>query len=148
LGERPWRNGAWSEAAFDRTALEAFIEERLDAEPETKRKVLTNYLYMLDSAGVLIDGKLQKPDFKAPWPVDATMLFWDRQIFDRSLLPSSGLKDFEELFFEHEIHKLLGADEKQGRAFAIAAHRDYSGRIRESRAAQLQSLEQLLLKAA
>jgi hypothetical protein len=148
IREFAWRNGAWMSAAFEERALEKFIEERIKGEPVTKRKVLTNYLYMLESAGVLVDGELQEPEFNAPWPVDATMLFWDRQIFDRNLRPSSGFKVFEELFFEHEIHKLLGTTEKQGRAFAMAAYRDYSGKAREDRFSQLQNLERLLSRAA
>jgi hypothetical protein len=76
-----------------------------------------------------------------PWPIYATQLFWDRKIFTGGgLSRSSGLKDFEAAFFDHEIHKLLGCGPEQGKAFVLGAFREYSGRVLEERFEQLDKL--------
>jgi hypothetical protein len=139
-----WRDGQWSGAAFTERTLTSFVDERIDGEAVTKRKVLTNYRYMIASAGVLVDGQIPKTDLRARWLTDATQLFWDRQVFTGELRRSGSAKDFEAAFFRHEIYKLLGCTSEEGRTIALAIYRDYSERILPTRIEQLEKLRTLL----
>jgi hypothetical protein len=118
-----WNDGQWREAAFTEYALKSFLEERIDGKAVTKRKVLTNYRYMLASADVLVDERIQPVDLRAPWLTDATQLFWDRQIFGGELHRSSDQKEFEAAFFRHEMYMLLGCTAEQGRVIALSTYR-------------------------
>jgi len=135
-----WKDGAWSGAAFEDTVLKQFIERRIEGQPVTKRKVLTNYRYMLESAGVTSDGAFQPVDLRQRWLVDAVQLFWDREIFDGTLSISAGQTAYEHCFMREEVHKLLGCDEPQGMAFVRAAYREYSAWRGEERSRQLRQL--------
>lgn len=139
-----WSSGQWRSAAFTERSLGSFLEEHIDGEAVTKRKVLTNYRYMLASAGVLVDERVQETDLRAPWVADATQLFWDREIFSGELHRSSSAKDFESAFLREEIYKLLPCTAEQGRAIALAIYRDYSERILPTRIKQLEVLRVLL----
>ena len=139
-----WRGGQWHSGAFTETSLKAFIAEKIVAEPMTRRKVFTNYRFMLTSAGILANGELQPTDFRSHWPVDAIQLFWDRQIFAGELAPTSDRSDYHATFIRHEVHKLLGCGEEQGRAFVFSAHRDYSAGRVSQRFAQLEKLKALI----
>jgi DGQHR domain-containing protein len=139
-----WKDGQWRSEAFAEDALKSFLDERIDGEAVTKRKVLTNYRYMLASAGVLVDGRIPKTDPRAHWLTDATQLFWDRQIFTGELQRSSKAKDFEAAFFRQEIYKLLGCTSEQGRVIALSVYRDYSERILPTRIEQLEKLRAIL----
>jgi hypothetical protein len=136
-----WSGGQWNSGAFTESSLKAFIAEKIEAEPMTRRKVFTNYRFMLASAGVLANGELQPADFKTHWPVDAIQLFWDRQIFVGELDPKSDRSDYHAAFIRHEIHKLLGCSEVQGRAFVFGAYRDYSAGRAAQRYDQLDKLK-------
>jgi hypothetical protein len=139
-----WSNGQWRSTAFAEHSLKSFFEEQIDGKAMSKRKVLTNYRYMLDSAGVLVDDKIQPVDLRAPWLTDATQLFWDRQIFTGELHRSSSAKEFEAAFFRQEIYKLLGCTPEQGRVIALSTYRDYFNRILPTRIEQLEKLRVLL----
>jgi len=135
-----WKDGAWTDSAFETDSLNKFIERNIDGEPITKRKVLTNYRYMLESAGILVDGNLEPLNLRERWFIDAVELFWDRQVFDGSLPAGASATIFEKLFFDHEIYKPLGCEEAQGRAFVRAAWPEYSKDRREHRFEQLRGL--------
>ena len=77
--------GEWPSHAFAERALTDFLDDRIVGEDVTRRKMLTNYRYMLESAGVISGDQLQPQDLRQRWYVDAVQLFWDRQIFDGSL---------------------------------------------------------------
>jgi hypothetical protein len=139
-----WNRGEWSSGAFTEQSLKAFLENSIDGEAVTKRKIRTNYRFMLKSAGVLIDKRVQPIDFRAPWLTDATQLFWDRQVFSGELHPGSKGKEFEAAFFRHEIHKLLGCTAEQGRAIVLATQSDYCERMLPARMEQLKDLRALL----
>ncbi len=139
-----WKDGQWTGAAFTERALASFLGERIDGEAVTKRKVLTNYRYMLASAGVLVGGLILRTDLRAPWLTDATQMFWDRQIFTGELHRSSKARDFESAFLRHEIYKLLGCSAAEGRTVALGTYRDYSERILPTRMEQLEKLRVLL----
>ncbi len=139
-----WKDGHWKSEAFTERALKSFLDMRIDGEAVTIRKVLTNYRYMLTSAGVLVEERVQHPDPRAPWLTDATQLFWDRQIFTGELHHTNSAKDFEGAFFRHEIYKLLDCSAEQGRVIALATYRDYSARILPTREKQLKMLRSLL----
>ena len=139
-----WSRGNWGAGAFTDASLKVFIFARIDAEDRTKNKIFTNYRYMLKSAGILIDGEFQPVDLTGRWPIDATQLFWDRQIFIGELDPKSDRTDYHAAFIRHEIHKLLGCSEEQGRAFVFGAYRDYSAEMAGQRFAQLEKLKALL----
>jgi hypothetical protein len=96
---------------------------------------------MIQRAGILEGNRLETRDFTSEWVLAAPQLFWDRQIFDGKLTRSSKSEDFEELFFEHEIYKLLRCDEIQGRAIARASLREYTTEKLANRFAQLEGLE-------
>lgn len=138
-----WEKGHWRSSAFEENAMEAFLDQILDAEPVSKRKVLTNYRFMLTSAGLLVDGQFQAPDLRKRWPVDAVQLVWDRNIFDGVLHPSSPQSAFEAALKDQEIFKLLGCDSAQLQAFARAAFREYGGERMAKRGAQIQELRKL-----
>lgn len=139
-----WADGGWKSEAFTEGGLKSYLDKRIDGEEVTKRKVLTNYRYMLISAGVLVEGRIQRSSLRAPWLTDATQLFWDRLIFTGELHRTSGAKDFEAAFFRHEIYKLLDCTSEQGRTIALATYRDYSERILPTRIEQLKKLKVLL----
>lgn len=139
-----WSGGGWGAGAFTKRTLKSFIEESIDGKPVTKRKLCTNYRFMLKSAGVLVDEQLQAIDFRSPWLTDATQLFWDRQVFGGELHPKSKVNDFEATFFRHEVHKLLGCTAEQGRAIVLATHKDYCQRMLPTRMEQLKDLRVLL----
>jgi hypothetical protein len=120
-----WLNDDWVEGAFADDTLEKFIDRRIEAEPVTKRKVLTNYRYMLESAGVLRNGKLQPCDLRQRWFIDAVELFWDRHIFDGILSATARRSVFEDSLIEYEIFKLLRCSKVQCQAFARAAFGEY-----------------------
>jgi hypothetical protein len=136
-----WRNGAWSNAALDETILTKFLEKHLDAEPVTRRKVFTNYQFMLGSAGVLINGKLQPPNYAQRWQIDAVQLFWDRHFFDGQLPSGATSRTLEEAFFDREIYKLLNCNATQARVFVRTAVREYLPKLLSSRADQVQTLK-------
>jgi hypothetical protein len=135
-----WKGGLWSDGAFRERSLQNFIRSRIKGQPFTRRKILTNYRYMLTSASILLDGTLQPVNFRQRWFVDAVQLFWDREIFDGALPIGAGERAYEDLISKHEVHKLLGCDENQGRAFARAAFREYSKATITRRFSQLQRL--------
>lgn len=139
-----WSGGKWGAGAFTDTSLKSFIAERIVGENVTRRKVLTNYRYMLTSAGFLANGKFLPDDHKGRWPIDATQLFWDRQIFSGELDPKSDRSDYHAAFIRHEIHKLLGCNVEQGRAFVFGAFRNYSTELAGQRFAQLEKLKGLI----
>ena len=74
IREVAWLKDDWMGGAFSEDALAKFIERRIEGEPVTKRKVLTNYRYMLESAGVLVDGEFQSVDLRQRWFIDAVQL--------------------------------------------------------------------------
>jgi hypothetical protein len=129
IREVAWRNGAWISDVFQERPLAVFLNQHLEGTPGTRRKVLTNYRYMLRSSGVLVRGKIQSGEQDIKWRIDAIQLFWDRQLFAGLLSPSSNRKTFETSFLDHEIYKLLRCSEEQGRAFVAGAFRDYSERV-------------------
>jgi hypothetical protein len=135
-----WQDGAWRTGSFIEPALRAFIDKRIDAEDVTKDKVFTNYRYMLISAGVLVDGKMQAAELESPWPYEAIQLFWDRQVFCGELHSSSGRGEFEAAFLRNEVHKLIGCTPKQGRAYVLRAYQDYSARWLPQRMEHLEEL--------
>jgi hypothetical protein len=141
ISDVAWRNGAWNTTAFDETGLTKFLEQHLDAEPVTQRKVFTNYQFMLESAGVLADGKLQPPNYAKRWYIDAVQLFWDRHFFDGHLPPSGSPRALEEAFFDREIYKLLNCNEVQARVFVRTAVREYLPKLLSSRVDQVQTLK-------
>ena len=100
----------------------------------------TNYQFMLESAGVLVDGVLQPPNYGQRWYVDAIQLFWDRHFFDGYLPPNGMPRTLEEAFFDREIHKLLNCDETQARVFVRTATREYLPGILASRVDQIEAL--------
>jgi hypothetical protein len=139
-----WKGGCWGSAAFTKQTLKSFLESRIEGEGVTKRKVRTNYRYMLASAGALVDEEVQRPNLRSPWLTDATQLFWDRQIFSGELHRSSDQKEFEAAFFRHEIYMLLGCTAEQGRAIALSAYRVYVTQLLPNRLEQLEKLRGLL----
>ena len=140
IREYAWKDGTWAGSAFEEQSLEKFFERFLEGTSATKRKVLTNYRYKLISAGVLVDGRIERAEQAIRWRIDAVQLFWDRKIFDGALSSSSSRKIFETLFLDEEVYKLLRCSEEQGRAYVAAAYRDYSDRF-ASRIMQLDSLK-------
>jgi hypothetical protein len=124
IRKRAWHHDTWSNAAFQNSVLEEFIEEHVQG--TSSHKVFTNYLYMLESAKVLVDGNVQNFDFRERWFLDAVQLFWDREIFDGTLRETGGVSTYRDRFFEQEIYKLLACSEAQAEAFIASAFREYS----------------------
>ena len=132
--------GAWPSTAFDERPLAIFLDEQIVGEAVTKHKMLTNYRYMLESAGVLVEGKLQPENLRQRWHVDAVQLFWDRQSFDGALPATSKISALEDSLIDHEVFKMLRCDKDQCRAFARAAYAEYSIGQGPARAAQIDAL--------
>lgn len=135
-----WDRDDWTEEAFSDERLFAFIERRVDAEPVTQRKVFTNYRYLLKSAGVLDEERLQPNNLRQRWFVDAVQLFWDREIFDGGLNSSAGLRTLETALIDKDVYKLLRCSKDQCRVFARAAFAEFSQGQAVERATQLQTL--------
>jgi DGQHR domain-containing protein len=140
IRKEAWHKDDWSEAAFSDKELSAWIELHVDAEEVTRRKVFTNYRYMLRSAGVLVDEHLQPNDLRQRWLVDAVQLFWDREIFDGNLKAAAGLPTLESALIDNDIYKLLRCSKDQCRTFARAAFAEFSTGQGADRVRQLQSL--------
>lgn len=143
-----WHDDDWAARAFLDKALMDFIEERIDAEPVTKRKVFTNYRYMLQSAGVLIGDVLQPRELRQRWLIDAVQLFWDRQVLDGKLPMTASLTTLEDSLVANEIYKLLRCDADQCIAFARAAYPEFSQGQAAHRANQITTLRDRGLIAA
>jgi hypothetical protein len=121
-----WKSGNWTSSVFDKSSLLKFFENHVQGTHETRRKMRNNYRFMLEHAGLLVDGKIQSTDFTTPYALNAPQLFWDRKIFNGTLRQSSPRSEFEDLFCKEEIYKLLNCGEDQGLALARAAFREYS----------------------
>jgi hypothetical protein len=132
--------GVWPATAFDEHPLADFLDEQVMGEAVTKHKMLTNYRYMLESAGVLVKGRLQPESLRRRWHVDAVQLFWDRQIFDGALPATARVSALEDSLIDHEVYKLLRCDKDQCRAFARAAYAEFSDGQGPARAAQIETL--------
>ena len=132
--------GVWPARAFDEQALADFLDDRIIGEAVTKHKMLTNYRYMLESAGVLVEDELQPENLRQRWYVDAVQLFWDRQIFDGALPATLKVSALEENLIDHEVFKLLRCDKDQCRAFARAACAEFSDGHGPARVAQIDAL--------
>ncbi len=132
--------GAWPTRAFDEKALADFLDERIVGKTVTKHKMLTNYRFMLESAGVLVEDELQPENLRQRWYVDAVQLFWDRQIFDGTLPSSARGPALEDSLMDHEIFKLLRCDKDQCRAFARAAYAEFSQGQGPKRVTQIDAL--------
>ncbi len=132
--------GVWPTRAFDERALADFLDERIVGKAITKHKMLTNYRYMLESAGVLVEDELQPENLRQRWYVDAVQLFWDRQIFDGALSATAKVSALEDNLIDHEVFKLLRCDKDQCRAFARAAYAEFSDGQGPARVAQIDAL--------
>jgi hypothetical protein len=140
--------GAWPANAFDERPLGDFLNEKIVGEVVTKHKMLTNYRYMLKSAGVLVDGKLQPVNLRQRWYVDAVQLFWDRQIFEGALGATAKISALEDSLIDHEAFKLLRCEKEQCRAFARAAYGEFSTGQGPARVAQIDALRSRGLTAS
>jgi hypothetical protein len=143
-----WFHSDWAEGAFAEHTLKRYIDRQIDAEPVTRRKVFTNYRYLLESAGVLVDGRLAPKDLRQRWLVDAVLLFWDRQLFDGSLPATASRSVLEDALIEHEIYKLMRCNEIECRTFARAAFGEYEEGQAVERLAQINILRDAGLIAA
>ncbi|HZL32265.1 MAG TPA: hypothetical protein VFC54_14565 [Pseudolabrys sp.] len=143
-----WMSDDWASDAFLDSALMTFIEENIDAEPVTKRKVFTNYRYMLQSAGILQGDALQPKNLRQRWLVDAIQLYWDRQILDGKLPSTANAATLEDSLVAQEIYKLLRCDIDQCIAFARAAYAEFSHGQAVHRANQVATLRDRGLIAA
>jgi hypothetical protein len=132
--------GAWPNRAFDEGAIADFLDSRIDAEPVTKRKMLTNYRYMLHSAGVLVNDELQSENLRQRWHVDAVQVFWDRLVFDSAVPANAKGSMLEEVLIDNEVFKLLRCDKDQCRAFARAAYAEFSDGQGAARVSQIDQL--------
>jgi hypothetical protein len=121
-----WKGGAWTNSVFEKQRLLEFFEEHVEGVHDTRRKMRNNYRFMLEHAGLLIDGKIQPTNVATLYAISAPQLFWDRQIFDGKLRSSSPQSEYEDLFLKHEVYKLLNCGRDQGQALAKSAFRDYS----------------------
>ena len=141
-----WRDGQWSGAAFTERTLTSFVDERIDGEAVTKRKVLTNYRYMIASAGVLVDGQIPKTDLRARWLTDATQLFWDRQNFSQGSCAVLAMRRIskQHSFGMKSTSYWDAPRRKAERSRSRAIYRDYSERILPTRIEQLEKLRTLL----
>jgi hypothetical protein len=99
---------------------------------------------MLKSAGILVDDQVQPIDLRAPWLADATMLFWDRQIFSGELHRSNSAQAFETTFFRNEVYKLLGCTAEEARPIVLSSYRKYGAELLPRRLEQLEELRGLL----
>jgi hypothetical protein len=79
-------------------------------------------------------------DYTCKWVRLAPQLFWDRQIFAGSLSRSSSQADFEKLFIQEEVYKLMRCSRDQGLATAKAVFREYSTLRMPSRFEQIEEL--------
>jgi hypothetical protein len=146
--EHAWRGGDWRNDAFGHRAMSEFLDDHVDGEARTKRKMLTNYRFMLRSAGVLVEERLSPKALHEPWLLQATQLFWDRELFDGHITPSADAKLLERIFYEKKIQKLLRCTEQEARPIIMAACRQYSAGRLAQRASQLERLRPALLAAA
>jgi hypothetical protein len=133
-----WKSGSWSSSAFEKQALLRFFEQHVEAVGDTRQKMRNNYRFMLERAGFLVNGRIQPSDIATISILAAPQLFWDRQIFDGNLEALSPQSDFEDLFAEHEIFKLLNCSRDQGLAVARSAFREYSKARLKQRFKQLE----------
>ena len=142
-----YRNGDWLESAFQKSFLLNHIKENVTATSGTHTKMCNNYWFMLQQSGILTETKQSR--VTSPWGLAAPQLSWDRKIFDGTLNPASSQEQYEALFANDEIHKLMRLDETQGKAVAKAAFREYANSSRLShRLDQITDLKPRLLAAS
>jgi hypothetical protein len=119
-----WKNGKWQRSAFEEKVLTAFIDKHVDALPRTKRKILTNYLYLVKLAGVL-EGSEAVDLQPSLWGQNACWLFWDRSMYQQQLSSHPAVGDLLAAFIQHEIYKLLGCSKETGLEIAKSAAGSY-----------------------
>ncbi len=140
IRDRVWTRGEWDSHAFSERVLFDFVSSSIVGEDVTKRKVFTNYRYMLQSAGVLNGNRLLPCNLRQRWFVDAVQLFWDRQILSGNFTNIPSAKALEESLIEFEIYKLMRCSESQCLAFARAAYPEFENGQAQDRLGQLQDL--------
>lgn len=106
-----YRNGGWDYTAFSEKGIQEFLAEHIAGEPSSRRKMLTNYRYMLRAAGMLhgYDPSITAPN--AEWRFAALETLWTRESVSTSLR-SWDAKALKEIAYKHEVHKILGCTEE------------------------------------
>lgn len=103
--ERLWQGGRWVSSALLDANLDPFVEDRVQAVPETLRKCRNNYRFMFElcefwpiSMPIINSGAEQ-------WIASALFLAWDRHILDGGSPDKATLLA---LIDTEELYKLLG----------------------------------------
>jgi hypothetical protein len=120
-----WKNGAWQAEAFSKESLDTFLRGKLDAVPESQRKVRNNYRHLLTIAGVLEADKGPVDMQPWSWGTSACKIFWDRSIYQGSLPQKPTKASLLETFRENEIYRLLSCSEELGLKIAKQAADEY-----------------------
>lgn len=142
--ERAWKDGAWTADAFAEKDLDSFLLDRVDALPDTRHKMITNYRFMLSAAGVLSKGKVVEFPVNAPWRYHALDALWTRASIDAGI-HSWDSASLQELAFEHEAHRLFACSEQILKSYiASSIKRGVIGKL----SARINAVDQLHLSVA
>jgi hypothetical protein len=121
-----WHEGAWLTSAFDEKSIIRFLDRNVSALPNTMRKILTNYQYLVKISGLLENAGTPYINTESEkWGAAACNLFWDRLTYQGETSLRSTKGELLAGFFKHEIHKLLGCTEKVGLGIAEVAAEQY-----------------------
>lgn len=121
-----WIDGKWTSSTFEDAALMSFFDRNIVGVPVSRRKMFTNYRYLLNLTGVVEsvrDGVIDLNPQK--WGGMACRILWDRLAYRAALLERPTVDQLMAAFLEHEAYKLLGCSKDFGLSVAARAADDY-----------------------
>ncbi len=121
--DRLYGNGGWQTNRLGDTVLSNFLDSRLDAKPEVRRKCLTNYRHLFKLCGYLPTSLDQINSRSEQWITAALFLTWDRHILDGG---SPVSRDLVKLCNTMRIHSLIGVSSQYVDSYARHIAREYN----------------------
>lgn len=106
--EALWIDGSWRSSALSEASMDAFIVDRLDAQPGVRLKCRTNYRHLFELCDYLPARLPMINSGAEQWIASALYLTWDRMILGGG---SSTKGNLLAVIRDDEIYKLLGVTE-------------------------------------
>jgi hypothetical protein len=110
-----WRDGGWHSEALANETIDSFLESRLAAQPEVRRKVRSNYRHLFELCHYLPARSEVIEADPTSWGVAAAYLKWDRLTLDGELSPTASVETLRKVALDGDLHKLLGTTAKNAR---------------------------------
>lgn len=103
--EQVWRDGVWQAAPLADAMLDAFVTDRLDAQPGVRVKCRNNYRHLFELCGYWPTRLPIINSGPEHWLASALFLAWDRLTLDHGPQTRDDLSAYVKT---EELHKLIG----------------------------------------